>query len=458
MAESILSTVMYIALGIIGLGIVVFVHELGHFVAARLVGIDVEAFSIGWGKAVLRKTVGGVEYRLGMFPVGGYCKMRGENEINEAMENGKEAVEPVKGTYYGAGPLQRILVCVAGPFFNLLFAFAVLSAVWGMGRDVFTFGNRIVLQSQVTGTASPADEAGFESGDRIVMIDGKPVTYWHEIQQAVAIKPEKPLAVEVERDGKILNLSVIPALDKNTGVGVIGIRPWIDTVIGSVAADSGAAAGGLLPGDRITGIEGQGVENEADVLGVMAESTKLVTVDFERDGSPQTKLIVTRTGESMLGISWQGVQYRTPALSPAQAVATGARETMRTVGILAHGLTMLFRGINLTEAVSGPLRMTYMAGEIAVAGFQHSGIWGMLYSAVNFLALISLALGLMNMLPLPMLDGGQIVLFAVEAVRRRPTHPKVLRTFQTVGVAIIFSIMAFALFGDLRFLGGRIVP
>jgi regulator of sigma E protease len=190
----------------------------------------------------------------------------------------------------------------------------------------------------------------------------------------------------------------------------------------------------------------------------MAESTKLVTVDFERDGSQQTKLIVTRTGESMLGISWQGVQYRTPALSPAQAVVTGAKETLRTVGILAHGLTMLFRGINLTEAVSGPLRMTYMAGEIAVAGFQHSGIWGMLYSAVNFLALISLALGLMNMLPLPMLDGGQVVLFAVEAVRRRPTHPKVLRTFQTVGVAIIFSIMAFALFGDLRFLGGQIVP
>jgi regulator of sigma E protease len=114
--------IIKILLGFLGLGIVVFVHELGHFLAARLVGIDVEAFSIGWGNPLLKRKIGQVEYRIGMFPIGGYCKMRGENEFQEAYENQKNAVPPVQGTYMGARPWQRIFVCLAGPLFNLIFA------------------------------------------------------------------------------------------------------------------------------------------------------------------------------------------------------------------------------------------------------------------------------------------------------------------------------------------------
>ncbi|MDR2470738.1 MAG: site-2 protease family protein, partial [Treponema sp.] len=122
-----------ILLGLLGLGIVVLVHEWGHFIAARLCGIGVEAFSIGWGSPLLKKKIGAVEYRLGMFPLGGYCKMRGENEFQEAWDNKRNAVEPVPGTFFGAPPWKRIAVAFAGPFCNFIFAVIVLSVIWGRG-------------------------------------------------------------------------------------------------------------------------------------------------------------------------------------------------------------------------------------------------------------------------------------------------------------------------------------
>jgi regulator of sigma E protease len=155
--------IVKIALGLFGLGIVVFVHELGHLVCARLAGIDVEAFSIGWGKPVLKKSIKGVEYRLGLFPVGGYCKMRGDGEFQEVWENSEKGEQPEKGTFYGTSPLGRIIACFGGPFFNLVFAALVLSLIWGIGFEVQTLDNRIVLASELNSeSVYPADEAGFK--------------------------------------------------------------------------------------------------------------------------------------------------------------------------------------------------------------------------------------------------------------------------------------------------------
>ncbi|MDR1637306.1 MAG: site-2 protease family protein, partial [Treponema sp.] len=182
-----------ILLGLIGLGVVVFVHELGHFLAARLVGIGVEAFSIGWGRPVLKKKFRDVEYRLGVFPLGGYCKMRGENEFQEAWENRRREIPPTPGTFFGASPFRRILVAFGGPFFNILFAVLVLSVIWGAGFEVSTLGNRIVLASGlgVSGEIYPADEAGLETGDRIISINGVDTPYYHDIQENIAVNPEK---------------------------------------------------------------------------------------------------------------------------------------------------------------------------------------------------------------------------------------------------------------------------
>jgi regulator of sigma E protease len=444
-----------IALGLVGLGIVVFVHELGHFLAARLVGIDVEAFSIGWGNPILKKKIGSVEYRLGMFPMGGYCKMRGENEFKEAWENNANGVEPVKGTFFGASPLGRILVSFAGPFFNVVFAALALSIIWGVGFEFQTLDNRIVLASELSADRYPADEAGFKTGDRIIEVNGKKTSYFHEVQENIAINPDKLLPVTVDREGETLSLMVRPSLDKSTGAGRIGVYFWTEPVVAGLVPEGNAATAGLLPGDRITRVNGETITNTIDIMRALESNSVIAAIDYVRDGvEHQTEIVLSRSEGDGLGIIWPRVQYRTPALSPPAAVAKGVSESWKTLVISLKSFGLLFKGIELTEAVSGPVRITYMVGDIATEGFGQSFGAG-LRSMMEFLAIISVALCVMNLLPLPILDGGLIILSIVEIIRRKPIHPKAIRAFQTVGVALIFGLMIFAVFGDIQYLARR---
>ncbi|MDR0622946.1 MAG: RIP metalloprotease RseP [Treponema sp.] len=447
-----------IVLGLLGLGVVVFVHELGHFLAARLMGIDVEAFSIGWGKPVLKKTIRGVEYRLGMFPLGGYCKMRGENEFQEAWENRQKEVAPVKGTFFGVSPFRRIVVSLAGPLFNLMFAVLVLSVIWGIGFEVNTLGNRIILASEINPDQRyPADEAGLASGDRIIEINGKKTAYYHEIQENIAVNPEKNLSLTVERDGRILNLMVRPGLDKNSGAGKIGVYFWTDPVIDTVAGGSPASAAGLEPGDRILRVNGKEIRHNVDLISILEKAPPSLSLDYERGGRERSAVVIPIYGENGaadLGIAYGYIRYRTPVLSPLAALARGAAESWKTFVVSLRSLSLLFRGIDLTQAVSGPVRITYMVGDIAAEGFGQSFGAG-IRSMADFLALISIALCVMNLLPLPILDGGMIVLFIVEAVKRKPLNPRAISVFQTVGAVLIFGLMIFAVFGDILYLARR---
>ncbi|MDR2739576.1 MAG: site-2 protease family protein [Treponema sp.] len=447
-----------ILLGLAGLGVVVFVHELGHFLAARLVGIDVEAFSIGWGKPILKKKIGAVEYRLGMFPIGGYCKMRGENEFQEAYENRANSVPQAEGTFYGVSPLRRIVVAFAGPAFNLLFAVLVLSIIWGIGFEINTLENRIVLVSDINpGEKYPADKGGLKTGDKIVDIAGTFVTNYHDIQELIAINPEKDLPLQVQRDGEVLDLMVRPDLDKSSGAGKIGVYFWAEPVISAVTEGSPADIAGLRSGDRITRINGEDFSYTVALFRILRSQPPVLSVDFERGGRPmQTEVILsyTDTGVADLGISYEHIQFHTPRLSPMGALFKGGQEAWKTFVLSLKSLALLFRGIDLTQAVSGPVRITYMLGDAAAEGFGQSFGAG-ISSMANFLTLISVALCIMNLLPLPVLDGGLIVLFIVEIIKRKPLHPRYINVFQTVGVVLIFGLMLFAVFGDILFLTRR---
>jgi regulator of sigma E protease len=445
--------VVKIALGLLGLGIVVFVHELGHFLAARWMGIDVEAFSIGWGNPILKKKVGSVEYRLGMFPIGGYCKMRGENEFKEAWENNSGGIEPVKGTLFGASPLRRIVVFFAGPFFNLVFAALVLSVIWGIGFEVQTQDSKIVLVSELyTDNSYPADAVGLQTGDRIIEIDGKKINYFHDVMKNIVTKPGKPLPLTVDRQGETLNFLVTPELDKSTGAGMIGVTSWNDPIAADIVPDSNAAIAGLEPGDRITRINGAEIAHTIDITKALASASAIAEVDYVRDGEENhTRIAIPQSDDATLGIVWSRVQYRTPNLSLPAALAKGVSESWNTLVISLHSIGLLFKGIDLTKAVSGPVRITYMVGDVATAGFGQSFGVG-LRSMMDFLALISIALCVMNLLPLPILDGGLIILAIIEMIRRKPIHPRALQIFQTIGVALICGLMFFALFGDIQYL------
>ncbi|MDR1398587.1 MAG: RIP metalloprotease RseP [Treponema sp.] len=445
--------IVKILLGILGLGIVVFVHELGHFLVARLVGIHVEAFSIGWGNPILKKKIGDVEYRLGMFPIGGYCKMKGENEFQVAYENKKNAITPETDSFFAVSPWRRIMVSFAGPFFNLIFAAVALSIIWGVGFDVNTLENRIVLASSISpDERHPADEAAFETGDRIIEINGKPISNYHDIQENIAVNPEKPLNVKVERDGAIQELTVRPDLDKSTGAGKIGVYFWTEPVVASVAPGSPADIAGIHSGDRILMVNGQDFPYTVALVRIIQDKPSTLNVEFERNGARMNTIInPTYTAGAELGISYETIRYHTPRLSPIAAFAKGVAETGETLVVSVRSFALLFRGIDLTQALSGPVRITYMLGDVAAAGFSQSVSTG-LNAMGNFLALISVALCVMNLLPLPILDGGMILLFIIEGITRKPLHPRVIYVFQTIGIVLIFGLMLFAVFGDILYL------
>jgi len=441
-----------IALGLFGLGIVVFFHELGHFLAARLVGIKVDAFSIGWGNPILKKKIGDTEYRLGVFPVGGYCKMHGDSDYNnEAYVNLEKGIKPEKGSYLAASPLARILVSIGGPLFNLLLAIILLSIIWGVGFEVNTFPNKIILASEFEqNSLNPADIAGLKSGDIITHINGNEITNYNELREAITVNPNKTLSMKIKRDGIEHLVSITPSLDKSTGAGRIGIYPWIDPVIETIFEDTAALRKGLLSGDIITSINGNPIYHNRDFERIVFNTTENIILEYNRLGVISEIEFTALELQEKQNFEWKIINYRTPKLSPVPAFLKGTQESFKTLALSVKSLGLLFRGIDLTQAVSGPVRITYMMGDVAAAGFGQdfgTGIHFFFY----FIAIISIALCIMNMLPLPILDGGMIILFIVEMIRRKPAHPKAISIFQTCGIIIIVSLMLLALFGDIMF-------
>ncbi|MCL2229604.1 MAG: RIP metalloprotease RseP [Treponema sp.] len=449
-----------ILLGLLGLGIVVFFHELGHFLAARLVKINVEAFSIGWGKPVLKKKIGNCEYRLGMFPLGGYCKMQGDSDYNnEAYQKLAQGIKPEEGSYHAASPGARILVCFAGPFFNLLFAFVLLSILWGMGMEIHTSENKIVLASEISGQLGPADYAGLQTGDHIIKVGKRNINYFHELRESIAVSADKLIHLTVDRNGQILELDIIPSLENN-GRGVIGIYPWNKPIVGFVAQNSPASREGLREGDVFLTANGYELKNTIDMTKAMSEDLQSLVVEYSRGGETKTAVFSKddflndddKKGD--IGLAWESLVYKTPRYSIPAAIAKGVQESYRTLAITITSLRLLFMGIDLTQAVSGPVRITYMMGEMATAGMEH-GAGTAFRMVINFLAIISIALCVMNLLPLPILDGGMIILFLVEMIVKKPIPPKAVAVFQTCGMVIIFGLMILALFGDIMFFAAK---
>ncbi|TVQ19272.1 MAG: RIP metalloprotease RseP, partial [Spirochaetaceae bacterium] len=200
--------ILNIAIGLVGLGVVVFIHELGHLLSAKAVGIEVEAFSLGWGRKLAGVSWRGTEYRISVFPLGGYCKMKGEQSYTKAIEQDAKVIDGEPGSFFAARPWRRIVTLFAGPLANLLFAIAILTVVWWIGFTVETFPNRIVLASEFapdstataqTPAAAAADRAGLRTGDTVESINGRVVQTYADLQQIVAQNALKPLEFVVRR-------------------------------------------------------------------------------------------------------------------------------------------------------------------------------------------------------------------------------------------------------------------
>jgi regulator of sigma E protease len=460
---------MGILLGLIGIGIMVFVHELGHFVAARLAGVEVEVLSLGWGPRLIGFKRGNTWYQVSwLLLIGGYCKMKGElvpSPAGGGQQEGRPAAaeEPAaapvhpKGSFLAASPLQRIMISAFGPLFNLAFAFVVFALIAWIGYSFPSSESRVVLATDYTldtfPQPPPATLAGLRTGDRIVSIDGKPVATFQDILESVQKAAGRTLAVGVQRaaGGARETLAMTPQLDKDTGAGRIGIYAWIDPVVKSVVPNSAAAIDGVQPGDVIVEAGGRPVANSIDMSEALSKAAQKLAIVVVRAGARQPITLVMNGPDP--GVVYAIALYHSPALGLAGAVAKSADDTWNTVTETVKGIGLLFQGVNWRRAVMGPLGITKAIGAATTGGYAYGGVGGAAYWAFELLAVVSIALFMMNLLPIPALDGGQIILFIAEAIRGRAVSTRVIWRLQIVGFSLLIFLFLFASANDLGLFG-----
>ena len=453
-----MDTIIFILIGLVGLSLVVTIHEAGHFMAARWAGVEVEAFAIGWGKVLWAWKPGATEYRFCLLPLGGYCKMKGEQDLMVALQRQDGAFEPAPGSLFGTSPWKRIVISAAGPVFNLIFAFLVFFFLQLAGVPETTPSSRILLASEIDGrTGLPADLAGLRTGDLVVAVDGQPIQTFGQLQQAIAGSGGKTLVWKIDRDGMVTDKAVSPRYDAAEKRSLVGVYPLIAPLVKAVKKGSLAELAGFSPGDLIVQVDGIPITSTQGFFQTMTSSHgKGLSVFVQRQGKTIDLLLVPEESTTKTG---PGLEFVLPTF-PARgsdvftSLNNGWTKTWALLGQMANGLVQLFTGkVNATDSLSGPLRITYYVGEVASQGFLAG--WGQGWGAIaNFLAFISLALFMMNLLPIPALDGGSIVLSTIEGVRKRRIGVKALMRYQQVGVILILGLVLFTTFNDLGFLLG----
>lgn len=447
-----------IFIGIIGLDIVVLVHELGHLVVAKLMGISVETFSIGMGKKLFSIRFGETEYRISIFPIGGYCKMKGEEQFNKAIREKTSSISFEKGSIFSAAPIKRIATYLAGPVFNLIFSMIVLSIIWSVGFTINTYSNKIVLLSDYpeifTEGTNPADTAGILTGDKIIRINDDTIQTYSDLQEIIYSSPGKTLSIVVERNSKKISLSITPLLNKETGSGRIGVSPWIDSIVDSVAEGSSAYIGGLKQGDIIKSANEITVTNYLDIYKALNLKPEYLNLTVNRNGNNQNLTLVPiyeDDGSVDLGIGFKFIRLESENLSIPASILRGTADTFDTFIMTAKSLYLLFSGVDVKKAVSGPIRISYYVGEIASNSFRE-GIKTGFTTIFRFLSMISVALGFANLLPIPIFDGGLIMFTSIELIRRKPIRPGIFYRYQSVGFIIIIVIFFLTTYSDISFL------
>ena len=452
---------MSIIYGLLGLGFIVFIHELGHFIAAKIFGVTVESFSVGMGPILLHKTIKGTDYRLSLIPLGGYCGMKGQKDFQVALDEKLDSIKGDKDSFYGIHPVKRAIIAFAGPFFNFLFAIFAFMIISMVGYSYYTSQNKIILANEIyPEMESVASKSGLQTGDKIVAIDNKKTPYFTDIYEAISVSANQEIDLKIQRNEEIFDVKITPSLNKETGAGVLGIISWTDPLIELVDEDSPAQKAGIQVGDLILKINDKEIKNTAEYNKAMENLDKF-SMTVLRDGQEifipevEPKIIQDEKDETSqkvtLGIGFYAEKIKTKTYSFFPAIANGFKEAVKTTGLTFKSLGLLFQGVDLTKAVSGPLRITVMLGDTAKTGFSVGFSTGIV-TVFNFLAIISISLFIMNLLPIPILDGGLILFALIEAITKKQISPRIQYYVQFIGIAFILVLFVFAMFGDISYI------
>jgi regulator of sigma E protease len=414
------------------LGVIIVVHEAGHLLVAKAFGVRVMTFSVGFGKRLWGFQRGETEYRVSAVPLGGYVRLGGESP---------EDVDPTDPREFLNKPRwQRILVYLAGPAANIILAILVFSVVFMVGIEVMSFPDMPALIGGVEASSSAA-QAGLRRGDRILTVKGEPVESWQDVLLGVMGSPDRPVPLTIRRGQQTLAATVTPKLVPRYEVGdLAGMIPMVRPQVIEIVKGQPAEAAGFRPGDEIRAVDGKPViDSQAFVDAISPRAGQQIGVQVLRDGRPLTLTVVPRNdnGSGRIGVKI-GFYQR---FGPSRAFVEGTRYSVQTVEQIFQILGKIFtRQLSAKGALAGPLEIAKQSGEAARLGFKY---------LLQLMGFISISIAVMNLMPIPILDGGQIFILMVEGVIRRDLSLRLKEIVSQVGFVMILLLMFVVIYFDV---------
>jgi regulator of sigma E protease len=415
------------------LGVLVFVHEFGHYAVAKLCGVRVDVFSLGFGKRLWGFRRGETDYRISALPLGGYVKMAGENPMEERTGD--------PGEFTSHPRWQRFLIAIAGPAMNILLAGVVLTVVFMYHHEFFAFSRNPVDVISVN-PGSAAEKAGIRHGDRIIKVEGIQNPTWEQMLLRIEINPEQPVPVTLLRDGKQVPTTVTPDVNGPNRMGDAGLEPPL--VTGAVDPGSPAEMAGIRSGDVLLSVEGKPIQALQDLSQALEKSqSKPVELKVLRDGQEFSLSVTPRLMETpgspkryRIGISMMQVERLPFAAAAKESTATLKNSSVLVFELLGKLLTKK----NSIKQVSSPIGIAQATGEAAMRGP---------WELFELMALISLQLALFNLLPIPILDGGLMLMLLIEGVIRRDIKQEIKERVYQVAFVFLMLFAAVVIFNDV---------
>lgn len=448
-----MSALFIVVAAILLLGPLIAIHEFGHYFVARKLGVKVLVYSIGFGPTILKWTSkkSGIQYQLSALPLGGYVKMLDEREENVAEED-------LPYAFNRQPPWKRIAIVAAGPLINLIFAILLFWILFLPAQEQLNTRVGKVLAD------TPAAAAQMQVGDKITAIDGTPVTTWEKLNFALVdrVGETGKIQVQAERAGEIktFNLPIQNFINdqSQSPLDVLGFtpyRPQIPAIVSKLSEDGAAIRQGMQVGDQIIAIDGVKMNDWYDVVQVVqASPEKLLKVDVLRNNQvvqlqvmPQGKRDNMGNVSGVLGVQSdpgkivipedykQTIQY-----SPSEALFMAVDKTGQLSSMILNSIVKMVRGLIGLDNLSGPITIAKVAGQSAEMGWQ---------TFISFMALMSVSLGILNLLPIPMLDGGHLVYYFIELIRGKPVSEQIQLVGLKIGMVLLGSMMLLALFNDI---------
>ena len=416
------------------LGVLVFVHELGHFAMARRLGIRVLTFSLGFGPKLLKFRRGDTEYCVSAIPLGGYVKMAGESPDDRHTGAGDEFMSKTKW--------ERFLVLVMGPAMNLVLAVLVMWIVLYQGAEVPAYEQQPPVVGRVV-EDSPADRAGIAVGERIVSVSGRAVDTWDALFLAVLPQAEREIPVVVrDAENRERTLNVVPDARTDFAMGDLGVGPEMRAQIVDVAPGDPADRAGIAAGDVILEIDGEPVAGNALVERISGRADTPLAMTLRR-GEGLERVTVTpvaRGDRAVIGVSFSEFEFRIVEPGLVEAFGMSLERNYEWSGLIFQTLWGLITAETSPRQLVGPVGIAQLSGGAAQVG------WVALFS---LMAMISLNLGILNLLPIPVLDGGHIFIMAMEGVSRRDFSMRVKERMLMAGLVVLMMLMVTVIYNDL---------